>query len=138
MPVGPAATVRWLVDPGGPDLTEGGYGVWIAHLVSRRVYPDRELIVVKFDICVACSRRLAHDEEILSECLSLIRNVNVFDERLLRVHRSGLFIPGKKAPLDPLEVVRADFAWWRQPIRGELDYGQLVRAMQDAGYIDAS
>jgi len=41
-----------------------------------------------------------------------------FDERLLRVHRTGLHIPGKEGPLDPLDVVRADFAWWRQPIRG--------------------
>jgi radical SAM-linked protein len=41
-----------------------------------------------------------------------------FDERLLRIHRTGLYIPGREGPLDPLEVVRADFAWWRQPIRG--------------------
>jgi len=41
-----------------------------------------------------------------------------FDERLLRVHRSGLFVPGRKGVLDPLQVIQADFAWWRQPVRG--------------------
>ena len=41
-----------------------------------------------------------------------------FDGRMLRVHRSGLYIPGKRDVLDPLEVVQANFAWWRQPVRG--------------------
>jgi len=41
-----------------------------------------------------------------------------FDPRLLRVHRTGLFIPGRDRPLDPLEVVRQDFAWWSRPVRG--------------------
>jgi hypothetical protein len=41
------------------------------------------------------------------------------DERLLRVHRTHLYIPGKDGMLDPLQVVSADFAWWRQPIPGE-------------------
>ena len=41
-----------------------------------------------------------------------------FDERLLRVHRSGLFIPGRRKDHDPLDVVRPDFAWWRNPVRG--------------------
>lgn len=41
-----------------------------------------------------------------------------FDERLLRVHRSSLHIPGRKKDLDPLEVVAPGFKWWRQPVRG--------------------
>lgn len=41
-----------------------------------------------------------------------------FDERLLRVHRSGLHIPGRNKDLDPLEVVAPGFKWWRQPVRG--------------------
>ena len=41
-----------------------------------------------------------------------------FDERLLRVHRAGLYIPGRQKLLDPLEVVAPDFAWWRHPVRG--------------------
>jgi radical SAM-linked protein len=40
------------------------------------------------------------------------------DERLLRVHRSGLHIPGRNKDLDPLEVVASGFKWWRQPVRG--------------------
>jgi radical SAM-linked protein len=40
------------------------------------------------------------------------------DERLLRVHRRGLFIPGREKDLDPLDVVVSGFAWWRQPVRG--------------------
>jgi len=40
------------------------------------------------------------------------------EERLLRVHRSGLYIPGRVKDLDPLEVVGSGFAWWRQPVRG--------------------
>ena len=36
----------------------------------------------------------------------------------------------------PMTVLYDADGRWRQPIRGELDYGQLVRAMQDAGYID--
>jgi radical SAM-linked protein len=40
------------------------------------------------------------------------------DERLLRVHRSGLYIPGRNELLDPLDVVASGFAWWRQPVRG--------------------
>jgi radical SAM-linked protein len=40
------------------------------------------------------------------------------EERLLRVHRSGLYIPGRKKDLDPLEVVASGFKWWRQPVRG--------------------
>ncbi len=41
-----------------------------------------------------------------------------FDERLLRVHRSGLHIPGRDKVLDPLDVVAPDFAWWNHPVRG--------------------
>ncbi len=41
-----------------------------------------------------------------------------FDERLLRVHRSGLHIPGRNDVLDPLDVVASGFAWWRQTVRG--------------------
>jgi radical SAM-linked protein len=40
------------------------------------------------------------------------------DERLLRVHRSGLIIPGRNKDLDPLDVVESGFEWWRQPVRG--------------------
>jgi radical SAM-linked protein len=40
------------------------------------------------------------------------------DERLLRVHRRGLYIPGRDRDLDPLDVVVSGFAWWRQPVRG--------------------
>jgi hypothetical protein len=40
------------------------------------------------------------------------------DERLLRVHRSGLYIPGRQGWLDPLDVVAPGFEWWRQPVRG--------------------
>lgn len=40
------------------------------------------------------------------------------DERLLRVHRRGLYIPGRDKDLDPLDVVVSGFAWWRQPVRG--------------------
>ncbi|NNF06987.1 MAG: DUF2344 domain-containing protein [Candidatus Eisenbacteria bacterium] len=43
-----------------------------------------------------------------------------FDGRMLRVHRSGLYIPGKRELLDPMRVVQAGFAWWRQPVRGGL------------------
>jgi radical SAM-linked protein len=39
------------------------------------------------------------------------------DERLLRVHRSGLHIPGRNKDLDPLEVVAPGFRWWRQQVR---------------------
>lgn len=41
-----------------------------------------------------------------------------FEERLLRVHRSGLYIPGRNKDLDPLDVVASGFKWWRQPVRG--------------------
>jgi radical SAM-linked protein len=40
-----------------------------------------------------------------------------FDERLLRVHRSGLMIPGRNQVLDPLAVVASGFAWWQQTAR---------------------
>jgi radical SAM-linked protein len=40
------------------------------------------------------------------------------DERLLRVHRSSLAIPGRNKDLDPLDVVASGFEWWRQPVRG--------------------
>jgi radical SAM-linked protein len=40
------------------------------------------------------------------------------DERLLRVHRSSLIIPGRNKDLDPLDVVESGFEWWRQPVRG--------------------
>jgi len=40
-----------------------------------------------------------------------------FDERLLRVHRSGLMIPGRNQVLDPLAVVAPGFAWWQQTAR---------------------
>jgi radical SAM-linked protein len=39
------------------------------------------------------------------------------EERLLRVHRSGLYIPGRNKDLDPLEVVAPGFRWWRQQAR---------------------
>jgi radical SAM-linked protein len=39
------------------------------------------------------------------------------DERLLRVHRSGLHIPGRNKDFDPLEVVAPGFRWWRQQVR---------------------
>ena len=41
-----------------------------------------------------------------------------FDERLLRVHRSGLYIPGRKKDLNPLDVIASGFQWWQQPVRG--------------------
>jgi radical SAM-linked protein len=41
-----------------------------------------------------------------------------FDERLLRVHRRGLYIPGRREDFDPLDVVASGFEWWRQPVRG--------------------
>jgi radical SAM-linked protein len=41
-----------------------------------------------------------------------------FDERLLRIHRSGLAIPGRDSSLDPLDVVAPGFAWWQHPVRG--------------------
>ena len=42
-----------------------------------------------------------------------------FDERLLRVHRSGLYIPGRNKVLDPLDVVARGFAWWKETARRE-------------------
>jgi radical SAM-linked protein len=40
------------------------------------------------------------------------------DERLLRIHRGRLAIPGRSELLDPLDVVASGFAWWQQPVRG--------------------
>jgi len=47
---------------------------------------------------------------------TLVNWANI-DERLLRVHRSGLHIPGRNKDLDPLEVVAPGFRWWRQQSR---------------------
>ena len=58
------------------------------------------------------SRQTARGEELNALDPSLTQ----FD--VLRVHRSGLFIPGREKDLDPLDVVASGFQWWQQPVRG--------------------
>jgi radical SAM-linked protein len=83
-------------------------------LLEARVVADdggRPLITLRLTLNQADSVR----PELL---ISTLCDWAGFDERLLRVHRGGLYIPGRNKLFDPLDVVASGFAWWRQPLRG--------------------